>query len=607
MNRTGWGIKPLKQTRIPQRHIVLTALPTLAGDRDGYRESWRVAATETWIRTPGDRPARHTYGDVTPERLWREVGDFATSRGVTFCWTYDLTRVTRITDALTWLPRHGWELRMFSLRGGAPWMVWRRGRAVLKIVDTMSLWPDGFDRVAELFGMGRTGITPNEIRAEKWNAAVTRDREILRTAVSSYLEWIRTEDLGNLAVTGNGQAWAAFRRRFLTHGIMVHDDSDLHAMEREAMWTGRAEAYWHGAIGVATVTEWDFSQAHAQLSHDLDVPVMPHGPVDPTGPITELINHDGYALLAEVSIVTRQPVVPMRLGEHIVWPIGEFTTTLWEPEIEEAISAGCRVTVLRGWQYRTAPALRAWARWGLDQTKAGYATTPAWRREIVRRWLNALVGRFAMRFPRWEELGRGPDDDVRITPLLDSDTGDLGMLMQVGRVLWQQDGEGIPHNHAPMITGFVMSAMRAKLWRILSAMPWGTVLYVDTDSMLVTPEGNWHAEGVSQTPAGTGLRRKRSWDGMAIYGPRQIVTGDHARVAGLPRGAKRTGRHEWAGEVTESLEKAMQGRSPGAVRSHARTWEITGTDPRRQSTGLGWTRPIVVGEGVTPPGPTKTG
>ena len=84
---------------------------------------------------------------------------------------------------------------------------------------------------------------------------------------------------------------------------------------------------------------------------------------------------------------------------------------------------------------------------------------------------------------------------------------------------------------------------------------------------------------------------------MAIYGPRQVVAGASVKIAGLPRSARRTGRHEWEGEVTESLTAALAGRSPDAVRSTPKGWRVVGTDVRRQGHGLGWTSPFVVGMG----------
>lgn len=595
MPRSGWGIKPLTKTRIPRSVFVLAARSALTGTASkGYREGWRCAALSHAKSWPGE-PVQLFFADPTPERLWQEVSRLTSARRASFLWTYNLTATLRVTDALRWLPAMGWTLTAFSLNPGAPWMAWRRGEHSLKMVDVASLWGNGLDQVATLFGMARKEIHHDESSDMAWIAAARRDREILSKAVDTYVGWIEAGDLGNLAVTGNGQAWSAFRRRFLSHGVLVHDDEGLHAMERAAMWTGRCEAYWHGSIDAVNVSEWDFSKAHTRLSRDLLLPTYPQEEIPEGGEIAHWLATDRYAVLAEVEVEVREPIVPTRVGEHMAWPVGRFITTLWSPELRLLRDAGASVRVIRGQVYQTAPILRDWGTWILDQLSLPDDVCPAWQKEVLRKWGNVLVGRFAMRYPRWDEVGQPRDIDAFCMPYFNADTGEESMLMQVGRTLWLQQGTETPHDHAPAITGYIMSAMRAKLWQVMGMLPAQTLLYVDTDSMLVAERDNALMEEVSRTVAGDGLRLKRSWSGMAIFGPRQVVTGTSVRIAGLPRNARRKGRNEWEGEVTESLTAALAGRSPDAVRSTPKGWIVAGTDVRRQGHGLGWTTPFVVG------------
>jgi hypothetical protein len=101
---------------------------------------------------------------------------------------------------------------------------------------------------------------------------------------------------------------------------------------------------------------------------------------------------------------------------------------------------------------------------------------------------------------------------------------------------------------------------------------------------------------LSMDPEFRGLRLKRSWDGLSIYGPRQLVTGDSVRVAGLPRAAKRLGRREFEGEVTEGLLEALRIGQTDVVRVTPRQWRIMGEDVRRAGDGFGWTHPFKVND-----------
>jgi hypothetical protein len=585
----GYGIKTLTRTQIPNSHIVVAVESRLGGDRAGYEQTWRVGAFNAWRTHKGRTISGPQQSVQSVSELWVRISDCAGTRGVTFLWCHDLSWVARVSAAFIELPKLGWQLDAFNLVPGSGWLVWRKGRCTLKFFDTMSVWQTSLDRLGQLFGEGRKLVPPMEARPEIWMSRVWQDMKILTKAVTSYLEWIRHNDLGTLAVTGSGQAWAAFRRRFLSHGILVHSDPELRAMEREAMWAGRAEAYWHGAILTQQVDEWDFTNAYNTIGRTRHVPVYPDMPIDPDTNPDWLTGWKRHEPLAEVEIETLLPVVPCRVEGGIVWPTGRFVSTLWGPEIREALRAGATVRIRKGWLYRCAPVLHEWASWISGQLGGTGDPVPTWVQLILKRWSNTLIGRFGMRYPEWEIIGESIRSDAFAIPMWDMDSDEMSMLMQAGHRMFEQTGVSEPRYSAPMITGYVMSAMRARLWRLMGAMPQGALLYVDTDSVLTTDAWRIAMEAIRRQPDFEGLRLKRSWDGFAIYGPRQIVTGHEVRFSGLPKSAERVGRHDFEGEVVESLEQALGHNALDRVRISRKRWTVEGKDTRRQGPATGWT------------------
>jgi hypothetical protein len=570
----------------------MAAQVVLGGDQRGYTESWHMASARLTRRYGQPEQASEVYTAVEPGLLWDKVTTHCGIAGLTFLFTHDLQQVARITRMLHILPSLGWHLDALSLNPGAPWMVFRRRGATLKVFDLMSVWPTTIERIGQYFGLARKDRPADDAPYLSWVAHGKADLTILTTAVDAYTDWIRTNELGSLAITGNGQAWSAFRRRFMPYGILVHQEEELLAMERRAMWTGRCEAYWHGSLLRQVVDEWDFSNAHNSIAATHDVPTFPHAPIDPTIPLGAYLADSRYHVLAEIEVDTDIPVLPAFDNGHIVWPTGVFSTILWGPELRIALDVCRSVRPIRGWQYRCAPALQGWAQWVFSQLAADDTAVPAHIKDLVKRWGNTLVGRFAMRYPQWTKLGDSPTSDVYATPCVDVDTGEEYTMMQVGHALWQQTGLASPKNSAPMVTGYVMSAMRSKLWTLMDSLPPQALLYVDTDSLLVTDKWRHEMEALARTPAGEGLRLKRSWEGMNIYGPRQLVTGKSVRIAGLPKTANRVDRHEWEGETIESLQQAMASRSAELVRITPKQWRIEGTDTRRNGPDVGWTWPF---------------
>lgn len=423
---------------------------------------------------------------------------------------------------------------------------------------------------------------------------VWRDMRILQGAVESYLKFVEDNDLGPLAITGSGQAWAAFRRRFLRHGVLIHDNQPLRAMERRAMWAGRAEAHWHGAILTQQVDEWDFTNAYTNIGRHTRVPVFPMREVSESESLESLLGKSNRALLAEVEVDTDAPVVPCLGDGGIIWPTGKFTTTLWTPELVELVRTGAIVSIRKGFLYQTAPLLSEWAEWVLNCLRQPDAVVPAWMKVVIKRWGNTLVGRFGMRYPQWELIGRSGRSDAFAIPLWDIDTDETHTLMQAGYQMFEQSGVTEPRHCAPMVTGYVMSTMRAILWRLMARIPREALLYVDTDSVLTTDAWRSKMEIIAAHPEFQGLRLKRSWDGFAIYGPRQIVTGDEVRFSGLPKTAERVGRHTFEGEITESLEQALGHNALDRVRMSRKRWDVQGKDTRRIGPSVGWTEPLHV-------------
>jgi hypothetical protein len=592
--RRGHGVKPLKATRVPHSIVVATVSPVLEGDPTGYAERWRSAYLH-FARSGGSRPPESLWRPAGhPSEMWTAVSGWCGWQGLTFLWGHDVARLARMSAMFVHLPHLGWELDAFSLNPGATWFVWRRARATLKVTDVQSVWPVDVQHVASLFGMSRKDTPAEGASYMTWDAFTRRDCEILSHAVHAYTEWVDAEDLGGMAITGNGQAWCAFRRRFMTDGILIHDNPDARADERRAMWTGRCEAYWRGSLGFQVVHEWDLTSAYTNIVAANDVPTLLHGPMDPGRPLRSYLDDGRYEILAEVEVDTQVPVVPTSVDAGIVWPVGRLVTTLWTPELRAASDWGDAVRVRRGWLYRRAHALGHWGAWVIGALDCDDSVVPAWQKAILKRWGNVLVGRFAMQYPKWTRVARSPDSDVRYTPVLDEDTGEEYAVMQVGHDVWRQVGTVEAHHSAPQITGWVMSKLRADLWQIMQQVPSEALLYVDTDSLLVTDRWIDAMQAIQESPLGRGLRLKRSWSGVSIYGPRQIVTGDSVRVAGLPKGAQRTGRHEFAGEVTEGLLAAIGGRRLDEVRIVPTQWRMEGTDTRRAGSGVGWTAPFIV-------------
>lgn len=589
-------VKPNESARIPRRHIFLDTEAREERTDGGHVQTWRLAVACYYSALAGRtvKEQWRTYGE--PGRLWRDVDAHCGAHDRTVLWAHNLGYDVRIGDALTAMPELGWELAAHNISPRGTWLTWRKGRATLMMVDSMSVFPTSLEKIGQCFQMDKEPLPDMASDDDEWLRRCTRDVQILRTAILAYLGWLEREDIGNWQPTGAGQSWAAFRHRFMTHKMLVHADEDALRAERRALWTGRCEAYWHGELKGQVVHEWDFTMAYARITRDNPVPVRLIGDLPDGYDWRTVCDQGTIACLAEVTVTTTVPVVPCESDGRVLWPTGTFRTTLWDVELVAAMDAGATVTVHRGWLYRKRPALRAWAEWIIGALTATDPEPPAWLKIILKHWSRALIGRMAMTYTGWQEYAYGTKSRTRRFMVYDRGTGKTADMMQVGRTIWECTGLEESPQSLPMVTGYVQAIARVRLWRVMRALPRRALLYVDTDSLLVTDKHYKALERISRTPVGEGLRLKRSWQGFTIWGPRQIRTGEQLRVAGISHRAQRDDDGTYKGEVWDTLPTSMKRGTANRVIIRDRVWRITGVDRRRQGHGVGWTTALPVND-----------
>lgn len=591
-DRQWHNIRRNEQTRVPSKHVFVDTEARKSYVGGVERQEWRCAVA---IYAKRKRNGEYTTDDcsyVDADTLWRDVSNFAGSEGRTVVWCHNLAYDIRIASVFTVLPAIGWKLIGHNISPRGTWLEWRRDGRTIVFCDSFSVFPASIERIGTWFGIGKPDLPSEDAGMDVWLNRCTADTRILATAILRYLEWLKNNDMGNWQLTGNAQAWAMYRHKFLTHKLTVHSERDALATERRAMWAGRCEAYWHGKITGINVYEYDFQQAYPRIARDYPVPVKYIGELDTPDAIWRAFGAADTAMIMECIVDTPVPVVPAERDGRILWPIGRFRTTLWDVEVREAIEAGATVEPTRGQVYRTAPAMKAWGEWILGQLAEPDETVPVWKKTVLKHWSRSLIGRMAMTYQTWDYDGEMPDSRCEAGMVKDDSTGVVSEYIHIGTSMWLHGGKVEWQHSMPMITGYIQAVARVQLWQILSGMPERSVLYADTDSVFVTEIDKAGIDDLIASIPGCGMRLKNAYQSMEIHGPRQIITGPEARIAGIPKKAERIEKGKFRGEIWESLGTAMSMGHVEVVQVRNREWNIAGVDFRRRATPNGFTEPI---------------
>lgn len=591
-----------KTSRIPDRHVFLDT-ESQSGFQPGDEvQTWRcgVATFQHW--TSKGNIQRFTAQYLDPEVLWKEITSFTRPRRRTVVWTHNLPYDLRISQALHFLPLCGWSCSTIRLSQRGTWSKWTQGEATLLLCDTASVFPCELRTLGKLTGISKFKM-PSGNDTGKWLAYCQRDVDILTEAMTRYLEWLREGDCGSFQVTGASQSWAHWRHSHNTHRILVHDDEDALEMERKAMWTGRAENWQWGRKKKEYIYEWDWANSYARICRDNDIPTRL---VSRTSEMTvdQFKQLRGkYAILADVTVDSDRPVAPCGRDGGILWPVGSFQTTLWDPEISLSIEEEAKVTIHKAYLYRKAPALKQWATFMIDQLYEQNKALPGWKRIVLKHWSRTLIGRFAMRHQEWKPFGEHLESDISLGKFYNADEKTLTDMMQIGHQVWTLDGMRDVADACPQVTGYIMSVARVRLWNAATAVGRENVLYMDTDSLLLNGQGNAKMRQLTQDGHSDGLRLKSRNYGWEIYGPRCYIAGDSIKAAGLPKGAQRTSDNTFIASSWRGLQRSMQTREFDSVRITARRFAIGWNDKRRARCKDGTTTPYSLPSGK-PSSPT---
>lgn len=604
-------LQPLQKTVLPARHVILDTETQMQHHAGAVEHRYATGATLHFAR-PNDIWIEGTaYTFDTPEALWADIASYCRKGHRTVAWAHNLSFDLRISEALRWLPRNGFHLQGIVLERTASWASWAsKEHGSLICCDLYSWLPQPLDRIAKEIGVSREthGLDwYRDATLQQLQARCIEDVQITHAAVQQLLQWLQAEDCGPFRLTGSGQAHACWRKRFgagsstaawkaglpTNARVWVHGDPALRSLEREAMWTGRCEAWQHGPID-GPLYEYDMNLAYCRIAAQHQLPTHLRGT---HGGLThrqyrQLVDQ-GYAVLAEITIddddpELEEPIVPARIGERMIWPVGRFNTILWNPEID--LLPACGFGIRRAWSYHTGPALKPMAQWiiqGLENPD-----TPGPVRILLKHWARALIGRMALRYRRWEPYGT---------------MNDLGLALWVGH---GEDGEEIENlqvghdrftladleetdTSVPQITGWVMSQCRHQLWQTIQIAGGEHILYMDTDSLLVDVAGH---RALQQSGYMLGsLELKAKWSHALIHGPRNIELDDTKRLSGIPRTAVRTGPLDWEGTVMRGTKESLLRSELDHVAEITRPYHITPTDPRRQQQPDGTTTPYRLG------------
>lgn len=590
--RQNHWIRHNHQNRIPARWVAFDTEAKRDVSSSGELQTWRLGCAVRWRSDLKGGDAAEWSRNTTPEALWQWITDFCRPKTRTVVWAHNLGYDVRIAAAMDILPKLGWHLDWCNLGSQVSTMTWRSERGTLTFADMTSWLPMSLEKIGELVGIPKKKMPNSNSSQKAWWEYCENDVRILYTAASQLIGFVRSEDLGNWQPTGAGMAFATWRHKFLKHSILVHNNEDALKAERKAMHTGRAEAWRHGRLIGDQWTEVDLRQAYVHIARDCELP-------------TKLKWHenaltlDQYrslrrwaCVLVRADIRTELPCVPVYHQGRTIWPVGHFTTWLWDCEFDAALESGCDATIQKAYVYTRAPVLSEWARWVLDaQERPDEAVSPVVKR-YVKHSGRTLIGRIALRTAQWAVWGTNPEGEAGISYVVDSETGVVNRLMHVGDRTMIEEARIEGQDSLPQITGYITAVARVRLWEAMGAAGFDNIAHVDTDSVLVNAEGLERLRREYAADFDGTWQIKATYKHLTVYGPRNYRADGVRKTAGIPQGAKEIGSNKFKGATWSGMAGDLANGKTSSVTISNQSWQVNIKDPRRNKAPGGRTRTV---------------
>lgn len=416
------------------------------------------------------------------------------------------------TGAYRHLPELGWELEHPYEKG--PVFIQRasKGRHVMEVLSSTNYYAAKLSAVARAFGTEKLDFKDfNTGDAALLETYCRRDVEICRKSIVWLAETLDAEDLGPFKATISSTAFASWRYRFMRHPIHVHVDPDATLVERAGFGGGRTEAWFVGTLD-GEVRDFDVNNLYGSimLQHmlpvefdgfvpesELSVSNLTSSTAAATTVLSELLD-SGAGIIAEVDVDMKAPAVPLKAGK-LLFPVGEFRTTLCGPELKLALQHGTVNRIVKAARYRMAPVFREFVEYYNSRRAEAQQRGDLAQRTLFKSMVNHVFGKLGQQAEEWARVGDAPVDALPKREVFDLPDGSEVVRLTMPGSVYQSTGERTEaFNAFPACAAYITSAARARLWALLrianrDAGPWtrdpGHVYYMDTDSIFTDAVG----------------------------------------------------------------------------------------------------------------------
>ena len=446
------------------------------GNYKEYNKTYRIDTDENFKRT-----------------FWGDVDSFTKAKCKTWIFAHNARYDTLTTGAINYLIDLGYRVSAFS--DANPFFMCFENKELRKkimIVSSTNYFQQSLKSLGQCFGLEKMEIEYDNTNIDESVIYCKRDVEILKTAMLTLIEFIKQEDLGIFKMTIAGQAFNAYRHRFMEKEIFIHRNKESLILERAAYAGGRTEIWKHGQYNMELFYV-DVNSMYPYVMREFTYP-------------TKLITYrkklsiddakvfldSGFLMVAKVLLNTDKRIY-FKKDKRLFFPVGEFETVLSTEELKKAIDENHIIKIKECNIYEGENIFAAYVNYFYDKRLEAKQNKNEVYSLLYKLFLNCLYGKFGQTSIRWEKINDADPKKIEQEWILDTDTNERYLIKTFGGATFRElklpVGENEAKDSFPAIAGHVTANARMLLWDCIETAGTNNVYYMDTDSLFVNKEG----------------------------------------------------------------------------------------------------------------------
>jgi hypothetical protein len=500
------------------------------------------------VSTRAGRPGEDQCFFTDREQFWDFVESKTLAKKKLWCFGANVFFDLRVLEWERALTERGWEIvtALFPDPNGPLHIEARRDGRTLVFSNLSNFWGiQSLSRIGKSLGFDKTdmsvefgeppgtvhagnprfhpdrGCRPGSHSYDVLSRYCLQDVRVLARAMRVYIDFCKTNDLGPFALTLPGQAFGAWRHRFMTEFVYIHTNDAALELERAASNGGLTDVWYNHPINQAVYYN-DVNSLYPAMMRDHQYPTRLIGyfkrdqigvtyqrpALDDKERVAQLRDHldTGHLVVARVRVDTTMSCLPdvreqamlpqvrsFEDGTRLCYPYGRFVTAAATPELRTALDAGIIMDVLELAVYEGADLFSEYVEF-FYQTRLKYKEEDNLPfSEVCKLFMNSLYGKFGQHNFVWETVDREVLAQSGTEKVLTRQENGIFLQQTVRRIgdinqIRSEAKEEAMHSF-PAVSAHVTSYGRAHLRRLRETAGYDHTFYADTDSVMVDETG----------------------------------------------------------------------------------------------------------------------